>query len=99
MKPILVVLSDGETTDGLQFDDVDDVVEGLRIPIYTVGFEADLDELGSGLFAGRGGEHRCERGRRRVQDRRALQCRRLSAMKPLAIWIGVVAVVFGGYAL
>jgi Ca-activated chloride channel family protein len=45
VKPILVVLSDGETTDGLQFEDVDDVIEGLRIPIYTVGFEADLEEL------------------------------------------------------
>ncbi len=45
VKPILVVLSDGETTDGLQFEDVDNVIEGLRIPIYTVGFEADLEEL------------------------------------------------------
>ncbi len=31
---------------GLTFDNVDGVIEGLRIPIYTVGFEADLDELG-----------------------------------------------------
>ena len=45
VKPILVVLTDGETTDGLQFDQVDSVIEGLRIPIYTVGFEADLEEL------------------------------------------------------
>jgi Ca-activated chloride channel family protein len=46
VKPILVVLSDGETTDGLGFDQVDDVIEGLNIPVYTVGFEADLEELG-----------------------------------------------------
>jgi Ca-activated chloride channel family protein len=45
VKPILVVLTDGQTTDGLQFGDVDRMIEGLRIPIYTVGFEADLDEL------------------------------------------------------
>ena len=45
VKPILVVLTDGETTDGLTFEEVDDVIEGLRIPVYTVGFEADLDEL------------------------------------------------------
>ncbi len=45
VKPILVVLTDGETTDGLQFGQVDNTIEGLRIPIYTVGFEADLDEL------------------------------------------------------
>ncbi len=46
LKTILVVLTDGETTDGLQFDDVDEMIAGLRIPIYTVGFEADLEELG-----------------------------------------------------
>ncbi len=46
LKPILVVLTDGQTTDGLSFDDVDNVIAGLRIPIYTVGFEADLAELG-----------------------------------------------------
>jgi Ca-activated chloride channel family protein len=46
LKTILVVLTDGETTDGLQFGDVDEMIAGLRIPIYTVGFEADLDELG-----------------------------------------------------
>ena len=46
LKTLLVVLTDGETTDGLQFGDVDRMIAGLRIPIYTVGFEADLDELG-----------------------------------------------------
>jgi Ca-activated chloride channel family protein len=46
VKPLLVVLTDGETTDGLTFADVDRMIEGLRIPVYTVGFEADLDELG-----------------------------------------------------
>ena len=45
VKPILVVLTDGETTDGLTFDQVDNMIEGLRIPVYTVGFEADLEEL------------------------------------------------------
>ncbi|NOX31212.1 MAG: VWA domain-containing protein, partial [Actinobacteria bacterium] len=45
VKPILVVLTDGETTEGLRLTDVDQMIEGLRIPIYTVGFEADLDEL------------------------------------------------------
>jgi len=45
LKTLLVVLTDGETTDGLQFEDVEEVIEGLRIPIYTVGFEADLEEL------------------------------------------------------
>lgn len=44
-KPIVIVLTDGETQAGLSFDEISDVVRGLRIPIYTVGFEADLDEL------------------------------------------------------
>lgn len=45
LKPIMVVLTDGETLDGLRFNQVDRVIEGLRIPVYTVGFEADLDVL------------------------------------------------------
>lgn len=46
LKTLLVVLTDGETTDGLRFEDVDEMIAGLRIPVYTVGFEADLEELG-----------------------------------------------------
>jgi Ca-activated chloride channel family protein len=42
---ILLVLTDGETTDGSTFGDVEQTIEGLQIPIYTVGFEADIDEL------------------------------------------------------
>ncbi len=45
-KFMLIVLTDGETNEGLRFDEVDEVVAGLRIPVVTVGFEADLDELG-----------------------------------------------------
>ena len=46
VKPLLVVLTDGQTTEGLEFDRVDNMIAGLRIPVYTVGFEANLDELG-----------------------------------------------------
>ncbi len=46
VKTLLVVLTDGQTTDGLSFDNVDNTIAGLRIPVYTVGFEANLDELG-----------------------------------------------------
>ncbi len=45
-KYMLVVLTDGETNEGLEFGDVDEVIAGARIPVFTVGFEADLDELG-----------------------------------------------------
>ena len=44
-KLLLFVLTDGETNEGLGLGDIDEVIAGLRIPIYTVGFEADLAEL------------------------------------------------------
>jgi Ca-activated chloride channel family protein len=44
-KLLLFVLTDGETTAGLTFDDTAAVIEGLGIPVYTVGFEANVDEL------------------------------------------------------
>jgi len=45
IKPLLFVLTDGETRDGLTFNDAAPVIAGLGIPVYTVGFEANLDEL------------------------------------------------------
>lgn len=44
-KLLLFVLTDGETNAGLALGDLDEVIAGLRVPVYTVGFEADLDEL------------------------------------------------------
>lgn len=44
-KLLLFVLTDGETTTGLTFDDTAPVIAGLGIPVYTIGFEADIDEL------------------------------------------------------
>ena len=46
VKPMLFVLTDGETNEGLSFDKMSAVIRGLRVPVYTIGFEADLDELG-----------------------------------------------------
>lgn len=45
IKPMLFVLTDGETNRGLSFGDLDNVVEGLQVPVYTIGFEANIDEL------------------------------------------------------
>lgn len=45
-KPMVLVLTDGEVTEGLSFESVSSVVEGLGIPVYTVGYDANLDELG-----------------------------------------------------
>ncbi|MFQ5973491.1 MAG: VWA domain-containing protein [Alphaproteobacteria bacterium] len=45
-KPLLFVLTDGKTNEGMSFSRMSRVITGLRIPVYTIGFEADLDELG-----------------------------------------------------
>lgn len=44
-KVTLFVLTDGETKDGWKFKDVRDVVAALGIPIYTIGYEANLPVL------------------------------------------------------
>ena len=41
----ILVLSDGEQNEGLSLSDVKGLVNGLAIPIYGVGFEADLTDL------------------------------------------------------
>jgi Ca-activated chloride channel family protein len=46
VKPMLFVLTDGETNRGLGFGALGPVVEGLQIPVYTIGFEANIEELG-----------------------------------------------------
>lgn len=45
-KPMILVLTDGEVTAGMGFDKAQPIIEGLGIPVYTVGYEANLDELG-----------------------------------------------------
>ena len=44
-KPLLIVLTDGETNAGLSFDKVKPVLSGVKIPIYTIGYNAKLDIL------------------------------------------------------
>jgi Mg-chelatase subunit ChlD len=41
----ILVLSDGEQNEGLSLYDVKGLVNGLEIPIYGVGFEANLSDL------------------------------------------------------
>ena len=45
IKPILFVLTDGETTAGFRLKQVEDTIRGLRIPVYTLGYEARIAEL------------------------------------------------------
>jgi Ca-activated chloride channel family protein len=44
-KPLLIVLTDGETNTGLNIDKVKPVLAGVKIPIYTIGYNAKLDIL------------------------------------------------------
>jgi len=46
-KPMLFVLSDGETNVGYNLNDIRDVLSGLKIPVYTIGYNADLSALQS----------------------------------------------------
>lgn len=46
-KPMLFVLSDGETNAGYNLNDIRDILSGLKIPVYTIGYNADLQALES----------------------------------------------------
>lgn len=45
LRPIIFVLSDGETNRGHSLNDIKDIVEDLGIPIYTIGYNADIPAL------------------------------------------------------
>ena len=44
-KLMLFVLTDGETNRGYSFRDIENVTRSLRIPVYTIGYNADIEEL------------------------------------------------------
>ena len=48
-KPMLFVLTDGEPTEWMTLSDIDDVIDGLNIPVYTIGYGsgANMDTLGA----------------------------------------------------
>ena len=45
VKPLLFVLSDGETNVGNSLRDIKPVVEGFEVPCYTIGYNANLAAL------------------------------------------------------
>ncbi|MDY9925672.1 VWA domain-containing protein [Methanosarcina sp.] len=45
LRPIIFVLSDGETNRGHSLNDIKYIVEDLGIPIYTIGYNADIPAL------------------------------------------------------
>ena len=44
-KAMIIVLSDGETNRGAELSDIEDIVSGLQMPVYTIGYNADIDAL------------------------------------------------------
>ncbi|MCR4612005.1 MAG: VWA domain-containing protein [Lachnospiraceae bacterium] len=43
--PIIFVLSDGATNTGYKLSDIEGVTKSLKVPIYTIGYNADIDAL------------------------------------------------------
>lgn len=46
-KPIIFVLSDGETNEGHSLQDIKGLIETYKIPIYTIGYNANIKALQS----------------------------------------------------
>ena len=44
-KPMIFLLSDGETNRGHSLGDITDIVSGLQMPVYTIGYNANIDAL------------------------------------------------------
>ena len=44
-KLMLFVLTDGEANRGYGFNDVENIVRGVKIPVYTIGYNANIDIL------------------------------------------------------
>ena len=46
IKPLLFVLSDGEQNVGASLREITPIVTGLEVPVYTIGYNANLSALG-----------------------------------------------------
>ncbi|MGU3470150.1 VWA domain-containing protein [Paenibacillus sp. D51F] len=47
VKPLIFVLSDGETNEGHTLKDIKELVETYKVPIYTIGYNANIKALQS----------------------------------------------------
>lgn len=47
VKPLIFVLSDGETNEGHSLKDIRGLIETYKIPVYTIGYNANIDALQS----------------------------------------------------
>ncbi|UVI33225.1 vWA domain-containing protein [Paenibacillus spongiae] len=46
-RPIIFVLSDGETNEGYSLKDIKGLIENYKVPIYTIGYNANIQALQS----------------------------------------------------
>jgi Ca-activated chloride channel family protein len=47
VKPVIFVLSDGETNEGHSLKDIRGIIETFKIPLYTIGYNANIKALQS----------------------------------------------------
>lgn len=47
LKPMLFVLSDGETNQGHSLNDISGIIKASKIPVYTIGYNANVQALQS----------------------------------------------------
>lgn len=47
IKPLIFVLSDGETNEGHSLKDIRELIEVFQIPVYTIGYNANIKALQS----------------------------------------------------
>jgi len=47
IKPLIFVLSDGETNEGHSLKDIRGLIEAYKVPIYTIGYNANIKALES----------------------------------------------------
>ena len=45
-RPVIFVLSDGQQNEGMNFDRIKPIIKSLGITVHTIGYNADLKELG-----------------------------------------------------
>lgn len=45
IKPIIILLSDGYTENGYSLDSVSELITAFNIPVYTIGYDANVEEL------------------------------------------------------
>jgi Ca-activated chloride channel family protein len=47
VKPLIFVLSDGETNAGYSLKDIKELIEAYGVPVYTIGYNANIQALES----------------------------------------------------